>query len=200
MSVDYGAAAWGGSMLCIIYKHFNIMKRTVLLFLISIISISLAKAQYKPVDKGSTLEFKIANFGFDVKGSFTGFKGDINFDQQNIAAASFDVTIDANTVNTDNNMRDGHLRDATYFDVKNYPVIHFVSSKIASAGNAFTAYGKLTIKGKSKDISIPFTATPGTDEYQFKGSFKINRKDFGVGGTSTISNELEVFLNVLAKK
>jgi polyisoprenoid-binding protein YceI len=77
-----------------------------------------------------------------------------------------------------------------------------VSSKFTSAGkeNAFTAYGKLTIKGKSKDIIIPFTATPGTDGYLFKGSFKINRKDFGVGGTSTISNELEVFLNVVAKK
>jgi polyisoprenoid-binding protein YceI len=178
------------------------MKKTILLFLISIISISLARAQYKPVDKESTLDFKIGNFGFDVKGSFTGFKGDINFDPQNMVNNSFDVTIDAATVNTDNNSRDQHLRGESYFDVKNYPTIHFVSSKITSAGkeNAFTAYGKLTIKGKSMDISIPFTARPGTDGYLFKGSFKINRKDFGVGGTSTISNELEVTLNVLAKK
>jgi polyisoprenoid-binding protein YceI len=178
------------------------MKKTVLLFLISAISISLAKAQYKPVDKESTLGFIIENFGFDVKGSFTGFKGDINFDAQNAANNGFDVTIDATTVNTDNNLRDQHLRGESYFDIKNYPTIHFVSSKITSTGkeNAFTAYGKLTIKGKSKDISIPFTAMPGTDGYLFKGSFKINRKDFGVGGTSTISNELEVFLNVMAKK
>jgi polyisoprenoid-binding protein YceI len=176
------------------------MKKSFLLFLIPFFAASLTKAQYVPADKGSTLSFKIGNFGFDVSGSFTGFKGAINFDPQNIASSSFDVTVDASTVNTDNNLRDEHLRGASYFDVKNYPTIHFVSAKITSSGSSFTAYGKLTIKGKSKDISIPFTATPGTDEYLFKGSFKINRKDFGVGGTSTISNELEVSLNVLAKK
>jgi polyisoprenoid-binding protein YceI len=178
------------------------MKKAVLLFFISVISVTLARAQYKPVDKESTLNFKIGNFGFDVKGSFTGFKGDINFDSQNVINSSFDVTIDAATVNTDNNLRDQHLQGESYFDAKNYPTIHFVSSKITSAGkeNAFTASGKLTIKGKSKDISFPFKATPGTDRYLFNGSFRINRKDFGVGGTSTISNELEVFLNVVAKK
>ncbi|MBV8390046.1 MAG: YceI family protein [Mucilaginibacter sp.] len=176
------------------------MKKTIFLLLIALFAVSFVKAQYAPVDKGSTLTFKIGNFGFDVTGSFTGFKGSIKFDTQNIATGSFDVTIDAATVNTDNNLRDEHLRGSSYFDVKNFPVIHFVSSKITSSGNSFTAYGKLSIKGKTKDISIPFTATPGTDDYQFKGSFKINRKDFGVGGTSTISNELEVSLNVLAKK
>ena len=176
------------------------MKKTIFLFLIPFFAASIIKAQYIPIDKSSMLTFRIGNFGFDVNGAFTGFKGTINFDPQNMSASSFDVTVDASTVNTDNNLRDEHLRSTSYFDVKNYPVIHFVSSKITSSGNSFTAYGKLTIKGKTKDVSIPFTATTGADDYQFKGSFKINRKDFGVGGTSTISNELEVSLNVLAKK
>lgn len=176
------------------------MKRIIFLLLIPLFGTNIVKAQYIPVDKGSTLTFKIGNFGFDVNGSFAGLKGNIHFDPQNVVANSFDITVDAFTVNTDNNLRDEHLRGASYFDVKNYPVIHFVSSKVTSSGNSFVAYGKLTIKGKSKDISIPFTAASGTDEYLFKGSFKINRKDFGVGGTSTISNELEVSLNVLAKK
>jgi len=176
------------------------MKKTIFLFIIAAFAASLARAQYVPIDKGSTLTFKIGNFGFDVNGSFSGFKGIINFDPQNMADSSFDVTIDAATVNTDNNLRDEHLRGASYFDVKNYPIIRFVSSKINSSGSSFTAYGKLTIKGKTKDISIPFTATSAANECQFNGSFKINRKDFGVGGTSTISNELEVSLNVVAKK
>ncbi|MDO3628200.1 YceI family protein [Mucilaginibacter sp. BT774] len=176
------------------------MNKTILLLLVPLFTASIAKAQYIPVDKESTLSFKIGNFGFDVNGSFTGFKGLIYFDPKNVTASSFDVTIDASTVNTDNSLRDEHLRDASYFDVKNYPAIHYISSKITSSGNSFVAYGKLTIKGRSKDISIPFTAIQGTDEYLFKGTFKINRRDFGVGGTSTISNELQVSLNVLAKK
>ena len=177
------------------------MKTTIILIL-TILSGSIALAQYKPVDKGSSLQFKIQNLGFDVNGSFTGFNGVINFDTQNLAAGSFDVTINASTINTDNSFRDGHLRDNGYFDVKNYPVIHFVSAKIAPSNKAgsFIVSGKLTIKGKSQDISFPFTAITSNDDYIFKGSFKIKRKDFDIGGASTISNELEVSLNVLAKK
>ena len=177
------------------------MKKFFLFFLF-FAAAKIASAQYKPVDKESSLKFTIGNFGFDVHGSFGGFQGSINFDLQNPAAGSFDVTIDASTINTDNSLRDKHLKEDSYFDVANYPRIHFVSSKITvgGKGGSFTLYGHLTIKGKSKDISFPFTASPADDGYLFKGSFKINRKDFGVGGTSTISNELEVVLNVHAAK
>jgi len=175
------------------------MKKYFLFFLI-FAAAKFASAQYKPVDKESSLKFTIGNFGFDVNGSFTGFQGSITFDAQNPSAGIFDVTIDAATINTDNSARDKHLKEDGYFDVANYPRIHFLSTKITGKGGTFTMYGHLTIKGKSKDISFPFTASPAGDGYVFKGSFKINRKDFGVGGTSTISNELEVVLNVHAAK
>ncbi len=175
------------------------MKKYFLFFLL-FAAAKIASAQYKPVDKESSLKFTIGNFGFDVHGSFSGFQGSINFDPQNPSAGSFDVTIDASTINTDNSLRDKHLKEDGYFDVANYPRIRFLSTKIAGKGGAFTMSGHLTIKGKSKDISFPFTASPADDGYLFKGSFKINRKDFGVGGTSTISNELEVALNVHAAK
>lgn len=177
------------------------MKKIILATLITI-SCLAATAQYKPVEKKSMVQFTIANFGFDVKGSFTGIQGVINFDAQTPATGSMDITIDATTINTDNSLRDRHLKDESYFDVKNYPAIHFVSAKISAAGKSgnYIVTGKLTIKGKSKDISIPFSEVPGADEVLFKGSFKINRKDFGVGGTSTIANELEVTLNVIAAK
>jgi len=176
------------------------MKKLIIVLLI-FLSVKIVSAQYKPIDQGSELKFTIGNFGFDVTGKFTGLQGVIYFDPANAAKDSFDVTIDAATVNTDNSMRDEHLRGQSYFDVKNYPRIHFVSGKI-NAGNKGGLYiltGRLTIKDKSKEISFPFTATPSGDGYSFKGTFKINRKDFGIGGTSTISNELEVSLNVLAK-
>ena len=176
------------------------MKR-ILILLLAMMAVHTAFSQYKPADQGSSLKFTIKNLGFDVDGTFTGFKGTINFDSQNPAKDNFDITIDAASVNTDNTLRDSHLRDDSYFNVKSFPVIRFISTKIAPSGNgAYTISGKLTIKDKSQDISFPFTAAPSGDDYLFKGSFKINRKDFGVGGTSTISNQLEVFLSVLAKK
>ena len=159
-------------------------------------------AQYKPVEQGSALKFTIKNLGFNVDGVMSGFEGNINFDPQNPATASFDVTINAATVNTDNNMRDEHLRGDGFFDVKNYPRIRLTAAKIDAAGKSgsYMLNGQLMIKGKSKPVSFPFTVTPIADGYVFKGSFKMKRKDFGVGGTSTVSDELEVMLNVTAKK
>lgn len=170
-------------------------------FLIATISISyFAQAQYQPLDKESSVTFKIRNFGFEVTGSFTKIRGDIHFDTQNLLSELFDVTIDATTVNTENGLRDEHLKGSSYFDVTNYPTIHFVSTGV-SPGKAgvFNMTGKLMIKGKTQVITFPFTVQTVDDKLQFKGNFKINRKDFGVGGTSTISNNLEVFLNVTAQ-
>jgi polyisoprenoid-binding protein YceI len=176
------------------------MKKIVLFILTALISGS-ALAQYKPTDQGSSLNFTIKNFGIEANGKFTGLQGDITFDPANAAAANFDVSIDAASVNTDNSLRDSHLRGDSYFDVKDYPRIRFVSTKITSGKSGeFVITGKLTIKKTTKVISFPFSATASSDGYVFKGTFNINRKDFDVGGTSTISNELEVALNILAKK
>ena len=177
------------------------MKQLAFILLI-LLSAKIVFGQYTPVDQGSELKFTIGNLGFDVTGKFTGLQGNIYFDPLNLSTDSFDVSLDANTVNTDNSMRDGHLRGETYFDVKKYPRIHFVSSKIMSGkkNGTYIVTGRLTIKDISKEIFFPFTASPSEGGYKFTGTFRINRKDFDIGGTSTISNELEVSLNVLAKK
>jgi polyisoprenoid-binding protein YceI len=175
------------------------MKKTVLFILTALISSSVF-AQYKPTDQGSSLNFSIKNFGIEATGKFTGLQGEITFDPTNLATANFDVSIDAASVNTDNNLRDGHLRGESYFDVKNYPRIHFVSTKVTGKNGSYIITGKLTIKKQTQVISFPFSAITADDACTFKGTFKINRKDFDVGGTSTISNELQVSLNILAKK
>jgi polyisoprenoid-binding protein YceI len=178
----------------------NIKRIAFVLYILLITKV--ASAQYKPTDQGSELKFTIGNFGFDVNGSFTGLQGSISFDPENPTKSSFDVTIDANSINTDNNMRDEHLRSESYFDVKNYPRIRMLSTKVSgpSKNGSYIFTGQLTIKGKPKEVSFPFTATASSDGFLFKGTFKINRKDFDIGGVSTISNELEVSLNILAKK
>ena len=177
------------------------MKKTPFILLLLAI-VNFGFAQYKPVDQGSSIDFKIKNFGFNVSGSFKGLQGTIQFDPANPGTASFDVSIDANTINTDNNMRDDHLREDSYFDVKNFPRIHFVSTTVSNSNKSgvFMISGKLTIKKTTKEISFPFTATASGGGYLFKGTFKINRRDFEVGGSSTISDNLEMNLNVQARK
>ncbi|MFC0516030.1 YceI family protein [Mucilaginibacter angelicae] len=177
------------------------MKKMLLLLLMVCLA-AISKAQYKPVEQSSNLKFTVKNLGFGVDGTFSGFEGDIIFDPQNVAGSSFDVTINASTVNTDNSLRDEHLRGESYFDIKDYPKIRLVSGKVAvlNKSGMYQLTGELTMKGKAKPVSFPFSATPTADGYVFKGSFKINRKDFGIGGTSTIADELEVNISVMARK
>jgi polyisoprenoid-binding protein YceI len=182
-------------------KRLIDMKKIVLLLMMVCLA-AISKAQYKPVEQGSSLKFTIKNLGFGVDGAFSGFEGNINFDPQNVTSSSFDVTINASTVNTDNNLRDEHLRGENYFDVKDYPKIKLVSTKIGALNKngTYQLNSELTMKGKTKPVSFLFSATPTADGYVFKGSFKINRKDFGIGGTSTIADELEANISVTAKK
>jgi len=160
-----------------------------------------AHAQLKPVDNGSSVQFKVKNLGFSVTGAFTGLSGTIRFDPNHPEEAAFDVNIDANTVNTDNGMRDDHLRKSSYLDVQGHPRIHLQSEKITASGHkgSFVFAGQLTIKEKTLRVSFPFTAESTAGGYVFKGAFSINRKDFDVGGTSTISDKVDLVLSVTAK-
>jgi polyisoprenoid-binding protein YceI len=179
------------------------MKHLIGCWLIQLIAVAAFAQQYRITDEGSSIKFKIKNFGLETGGSFTGLEGIISFDPNDLSKDSFNLSVDANSVNTDNNMRDNHLRKEDYFDVQNYPRIRFVSisNSVTVDKNAhFTVTGQLTIKNTTKEISVPFTATPKDSGYIFTGEFKLNRKDYKVGGSSTISNGLTVYFSVYAKK
>ena len=158
---------------------------------------------YTPTDAGSKVRFVIKNFGINTGGTFEGLAGIITFDPANLANASFNVTVDAKTVDTDLEARDNHLRKEEYFDVEKYPKVSFKSTKITTTnkdGYLFM-FGVITIKNISKEISFPFKQTSKDGGILFDGEFKLNRLDFGVGGKSfSMSDELNVELSIFAKK
>lgn len=158
--------------------------------------------EYVPADNGSTVKFRIKNFGLAVTGTFTGLEGGIVFNAANLASSSFTVSVDAASIETGINLRNNHLRGEDYFDVKKYPRISFTSSGVSSAGQAGIFYlsGKLTIRNVTKEISFPFTASVIENGYLFDGSFRINRRDFKVGGSNTIADSVSITLHVAARK
>lgn len=163
----------------------------------------MAQSVLTPVDDGSSVHFVIKNFGIKTGGDFKGLKGTIKFAPENLAACSFDVTVDANTIDTDNDSRDDHLRQEEFFNVATYKTIQFKSTKITNSTVAgrFYVFGELTIKGVTKPVEFGFSATPKDGGYLFEGSFGLNRRDFGVGGSSiSMSDKLTVTLSVLAKR
>jgi polyisoprenoid-binding protein YceI len=162
----------------------------------------IAQSTLTPVDADSKVHFVIKNFGIKTGGDFKGVKGNIKFYPANPAASAFDVTIDAGTIDTDNESRDEHLRKTEYFDAATYKTIQFKSTKItlSSVAGRYYVFGNLTIKGVTKPVEFGFGATPKNGGYVFNGEFKINRRDYGVGGSSvSMSDNLTVSLAVFAK-
>jgi polyisoprenoid-binding protein YceI len=158
---------------------------------------------YTPTDAGSKVHFVIKNFGFKTGGDFTGLKGTIVFNPKALNTSRFNVTVDSKTIDTDNGTRDSHLRKSEYFDVEKYPLISFVSTKITESTTAgrYYVFGNLTIKGITKAVEFGFSATPSANGYLFTGEFEMNRRDFGVGGSSfSMSDNLTVSLTVEVNK
>lgn len=182
-------------------KAFMIKK---LFFLVAILNVFIASAQsYTPTDAGSKVRFVIKNFGINTGGIFEGLAGTIVFDPTKLATSSFEVSVDSKTVDTDMEARDKHLRQEEYFDVEKFPRITFKSSRISTTNKAGFLYvfGTITIKGISKEANFPFSYTEKDGGIFFEGEFKLNRRDFGVGGKSfSMSDELTVQLSVFAKK
>jgi len=180
------------------------MKKCILLFItILTIKCSFAQSALTPVDKESNVHFVIKNFGLNTGGDLSGLKGSIKFDPENLGASSFDVSVDAGTIDTDNSSRDEHLRKAEYFDVANHKTINFKSTKVikSKVAGKFYVYGNLTIKGVTKPVEFTFAAKAKDGGYVFDGEFEINRRNFGVGGSSiSLSDNLTVSLSVFAKK
>lgn len=122
-----------------------------------------------------------------VRGQFTSFEGTFHADAEDPSRSSVSVSIDVASVDTGNEMRDGHLRTNDFFDPENYPTITFTSTSISATGpTTFEVTGDLTIRGITKQVSFELELTGsvkdpfGNDRIGFEGSLVVNRKDFGV--------------------
>lgn len=175
-------------------------KQVVLLFLIA--GMSHSPQPMKPQDSESLVKFSIKNFGLTVNGTFKGLDGSVLFNPDDLPGSSIEASIDAGTINTGISSRDNHLKKKDYFDVVNYPRISFKSGNI-TAGTITGTYlvkGMLVMKATRKDIIIPFTADKLSGGFRFTGTFPLNRRDFGIGGSSiSLSDNLTVSLTIVTK-
>ncbi len=159
--------------------------------------------QYTPTDQGSAVNFAIKNFAVTTNGSFTGLKGTIFFNESDVAASRFEVSVDVTTINTGIKSRDNHLKKEEYFNTEKFPGMSFVSKQVLAGEmpGKYTLKGFITIKGTTREISFPFTVTRQNDGLLFTGMFKLNRRDFKVGGSSLVlSDNLIVSLSLFAKR
>ena len=167
------------------------MKKVFYTLIIIVLTVATISAQnWKPVT--ASVSFKIKQFGITVKGNFKGFMGVIKFNPDDLPTSSFTASVDANTLDTDNVLRNSHLKEKVeYFNVAKFPTLKMSTTKIVKEGDKFLGYFDLTIKGKTKNIKIPILFSPEGDNATFQGSTIINRRDWSIGGKSLgMSNDV----------
>lgn len=128
-----------------------------------------------------------------VRGSFTEFAGSFDLNASNWPASTAQLTIQAASIDTGNEQRDGHLRTNDFFDAPNYPQITFTSTRVErTAQDTFAVTGDLTIKGTTRAVTVEFVYTGtavdpyGNTRIGSEGISTINRSDFGITFNATL--------------
>lgn len=158
----------------------------------------VAFAQVKQTVTKSAITFQIKNMGINTSGDFESLEANIQFDKDHLSTSSIEALVATKALNSENDMRDEHLKKEDYFDVEHYPKIIMKSVSFKKKnGNNYLGVFDLTIKGKTKRVELPFMYIVNGSAAVYKGSFKINRLDFNVGNHSMIlSNEATISLNI----
>ena len=146
------------------------------------------------------VSFKIKNAGLTVTGRFTGLKANLVFNPSDLAKSSLSASVDVTTIKTGIDKRDKDLQEEQYFNSGKYKLIEMKSTKLYAKDGKYAGMFNVTIKGVTKQVEVPFEFTRTGNDGEFKGSFELNRRDFGVGGSSMMmSDKLTVSIMIKAK-
>ena len=122
-----------------------------------------------------------------VSGSFKQFSAEVETKGDDFSTSKINFTADIDSISTNNEQRDGHLKAGDFFDAANHPKLSFVSDRLEKIDEEnYKLYGTLTLRGVSKQIVLDVehggvTVDPwGHTRTGFTISGKINRTDYGV--------------------
>lgn len=147
--------------------------------------------------EGHVIQFKSK----DPTGVFKTMKGSIKFDESDLENSKFDLAFDVSSISTGNGMMNKKAQTAEWFDASKYAQIKYVSSKIEKTGEGFNVIGKLTIKGVTKDKTVPLKVSKSGSDLTFSGTFIVNRMDFKVGKTSdAVPNNMNINYSIPVSK
>jgi polyisoprenoid-binding protein YceI len=170
-----------------------------------------AQATKWTVDKGhSNVKFTVTHMTVsEVEGSFKVFDGTVEHTKADFSDAKVNFTVDVNSVFTDNERRDGHLKGDDFFNAAQFPTMKFVSTAMKPLGNnKYQLSGNLTIRDVTKpvvfDVSYGGTVNTGRGRKSgFKAKTTINRFDYNLkwdraveAGGLVVAKDVDIQLNV----
>jgi len=168
-------------------------------------------ATYKIDAAHSEITFKVKHLMItNVTGNFTKFDATLESDSDDFSDAKISFEADVNSISTNNEQRDGHLKSDDFFGAEAFPKLTFTSISLTKKSNdKYILVGDLTIKGTTKSVELDVeyggTVTDGWGQVKagFEITGKINRKDFGLtwgavteAGGVVVSDEVKLNLSV----
>jgi len=135
------------------------------------------------VDKANgKIQFAAKQSEVPVDGEFRKFAADVDFSLAKPDAGKVDFSVDVMSVTTGSSDADDLLKDKDFFDAKQFPRATFTSKTISYSGGAqYQVRGTFTLKGRSAELVIPFSARPETNGLRIDGHFPISRQAYKVG-------------------
>jgi polyisoprenoid-binding protein YceI len=128
-----------------------------------------------------------------VRGHFNVLSGHLHIDEQNPQNSWVEAQVDAASIDTRDERRDGHLRSADFFDVQTYPTITFKSTRVEHiSGNEYNVTGDLAMHGVTRPVTLKAEylgqgKNPwGLTVAGLSAKTKINRKDWGLNWNQTL--------------
>ena len=149
-----------------------------------------------------------------VRGVFTDFSGEITI-ADSAEASAVRATVQAASITTNNEMRDGHLKSADFLDLENHPTLELASKSIsAKGGDKYALVADLTIRGVTKEVTFDLEflgsgpgMAPNTEVAGFEATVEIDRRDFGANfegtlenGSLVVANKVTIHLEIEAVK
>lgn len=165
------------------------MKRLAVVVALAVSAGAAASAETETFvfDKShSKVGFSIRHWVTQVEGRFKEYDGKIWLDRAKPSDSRVEITIQAASVDTENERRDNHLRSADFFEIEKYPTITFKSTRVEPKGkDLYDVAGELTIHGVTKTLTVPvrhtgFVNLGKQEKAGFELTIAINRKDFGI--------------------
>lgn len=152
----------------------------------------------------SAMSFVFKQMNVPVEGSFKRFKGQLSFDPAKPTLAQTEINIELASIDAGSAEANDEVAGKLWFNTKVYPVARFVSSTVKPLGNnRFEVTGKMSIKGRTHDVSTPATFRQEGNNGVFEGSFVLKRADYGIGegmwaDFGTVANEVQIKFRLVA--
>jgi polyisoprenoid-binding protein YceI len=164
--------------------YFSTIRLAILCLIASAGFPSVSRAQapvFKITQEDSSITFFV-KASVALEGTFQKWDATLTFTSPDISTGVLDIKIQADSVNTGSGMKDGKLKSKDFFDVKDNPVITFLSKKFVQTGpDTIEVQGDFTIRGVSKPETLTFKVTgAGTGAGEIKGTMAFDRKNYGM--------------------